>query len=657
MDSDTKNPSLVKGEIRFSNDNRAAFVKATGSTPASDLIAALEIKKPATVFLLIGGADHLDPSLNHKIERLLDEGLALAAADATALIVDGGTQAGVMELMGKAVALRGRVTPLLGVAPEGKVTYPGGPEEGSIEDGAALDPNHSHFVLVEGSDWAAGTEVMFQLVTELASEANVVAILVNGGDETKNEVVRAAKAGWPVIAIQGSGRLADDVASHIAFAEQGDFELFSLEEDPQSFRKVVSRLAESALAEAWNRFRQYDSASDVNKKNHTRLLSISLAIGVLGTLFALAQKQFAVEGRSYEFIWVASVSFALLPFLGLLTLPLLQVFKPKNELVLARVQIIGAALSLLLLSVAVAYPVRFLSVMVKIFTYLAVVTPIGVSILLAGSNQFKHRRKWILLRAAAEAVKKEIYRYRARVGEYSDEATSNNAVDTAANVAANPPAKAGANPGNPEANPEANPETNPAKRDSRNEALTKKIAKITKDLMETEVNTGSLQYGGSGPPSGTDDGFSFLSGERYIEVRLVDQMVWYQKQTAKLERQRFEFQIMIYVVGGGGSLLAAFGAQLWVALTTAAVTALTAWVTDFRLDVNLVKYNQTAAELSNLKYWWSTLSAQEKTILANRQNLVDSTEKTLEAEQSGWVQQMQEAAKQVTATTGTGKTA
>ena len=44
-------------------------------------------------------------------------------------------------------------------------------------------------------------------------------------------------------------------------------------------------------------------------------------------------------------------------------------------------------------------------------------------------------------------------------------------------------------------------------------------------------------------------------------------------------------------------MLAAFRAQLWVALTTATVTALTAWVSDLKLDVNLVKYNQAAAEL------------------------------------------------------------
>src|SRR5712692_5687284 len=188
MDSQPNNPSLKKVEIRFLNDNRAVFVKAAPATPAANLIAALEIKKPATVLLLIGGADDLDPALNAQIEHLLEHGLALAAADTNALIIDGGTRAGVMERIGKVIARSGRVTPLLGIAPAGKVTYPGGPDEGSIPDGAALDSNHSHFVLVEGDEWSSSTEIMFKLVAELAKQSRVVTVLINGGEEARDEV-------------------------------------------------------------------------------------------------------------------------------------------------------------------------------------------------------------------------------------------------------------------------------------------------------------------------------------------------------------------------------------------------------------------------------------------------------------------------------------
>ena len=624
MDSQPNNPSLKKVEIRFLNDNRAVFVKAAPATPAIDLISALEIKKPATVLLLIGGADDLDPALNTQIEPLLEHGLALAAADTNALIIDGGTRAGVMERIGKVIARSGRVTPLLGIAPAEKVTYPGGPAEGSIPGGAALDPNHSHFVLVEGSQWSDGTEVMFKLVSELAKESRVVVILINGGNEAREEVLRAGKLGWPVIAIQGSGRLADDIAAQVTFADQGEFDVFNLKQNPEGLRELISRHAEGALKEAWRRLKQYDSTAMVNQALHKRLLSFTLAIGVLGTLFALAQKQFTLAGKYYGFVVTSSVLLAAVPVLLMIAVTSLQIFKPKKEKewILEYAWWIAGSVSGVLLIIAVISPLGFLNKAVTVFQYLAIAPPIIVSILLAGSSRFKNRHKWTLLRGSAEAIKKEIYRYRTRVGDYADQVEPK----------------------------EDSKEAVATPRRSRDVALKDNIVRITQYLMQTEVNTGSFIYEAKKPPAKPtdDDEFSFLTPERYLEVRLVDQMRWYEGKTATLERQRSEFQWLIYIVGGAGSLLAALGAQLWVALTTAAVTALTAWVADLKLDVNLVKYNQAAADLSNLRYWWSTLSAEDKAELENRQKLVNTTEQILETERASWVQQMEETTKETT---------
>src|SRR5229473_3960674 len=165
MDPQPNNPLLQKGEIRFPNDNRAVFVRASPNQDPADLIRALEVVKPRTLLVLIGGANDLDQRLTSQIEQLFSRGLARAAADTGALIIDGGTVSGVMALMGKAVADRERISPLLGVAPEGKVNYPGRATEEVIPDGAPLDPNHSHFVLVEGTEWSSGNDVMFKLAS------------------------------------------------------------------------------------------------------------------------------------------------------------------------------------------------------------------------------------------------------------------------------------------------------------------------------------------------------------------------------------------------------------------------------------------------------------------------------------------------------------
>lgn len=53
--------------------------------------------------------------------------------------------------------------------------------EGATEDGAPLDPNHSHFVLVESEQWGGEIETMYKQAEELAKEATVLTVLVNAG--------------------------------------------------------------------------------------------------------------------------------------------------------------------------------------------------------------------------------------------------------------------------------------------------------------------------------------------------------------------------------------------------------------------------------------------------------------------------------------------
>ena len=90
----------------------------------ASLIDALGISSPKNLILLIGGADKLDENPRFRLTQLFSRGIARAAADAEALIIDGGTQAGVMQIMGQGIADRGRRSSLLGVAP-GESGLPG----------------------------------------------------------------------------------------------------------------------------------------------------------------------------------------------------------------------------------------------------------------------------------------------------------------------------------------------------------------------------------------------------------------------------------------------------------------------------------------------------------------------------------------------------
>jgi len=52
---------------------------------------------------------------------------------------------------------------------------------------------------------------------------------------------------------------------------------------------------------------------------------------------------------------------------------------------------------------------------------LVLVTPVAISIVGAYNSHFREGNKWILLRGAAEAMKREIFRFRTQAGAYGDQ--------------------------------------------------------------------------------------------------------------------------------------------------------------------------------------------------------------------------------------------
>ena len=186
------------------------------------------------------------------LATLFADGVAPVAAELGALIIDGGTQSGVMAMMGEAVARHPGKCQLLGIAPKGKITNPeiaGGSE---ISDGAALEPNHSHFVLVESDEWGGETAKMLELAR--AFNAPIVAILVNGGAIAADEALQSVRNGWPLLVIEGSGRFADELSAAIRdgqfaksvevseIARSGRVTLFHVDDAAEKLRDELRRM-------------------------------------------------------------------------------------------------------------------------------------------------------------------------------------------------------------------------------------------------------------------------------------------------------------------------------------------------------------------------------------------------------------------------------
>lgn len=198
-------------EINFSNGNRAQALLAPVGAPVDDMASLLGIQAPRNVILIAGGASAMGKESDDELFPLLMNGIVRPATSLDALILDGGTQTGVMALIGLGVAQQQHRPTLLGVAANGMVLYPG-KTTGTNEGAVPLDPNHSHFILVEADTWGQETRTMYELVQFLSRGHASVAILVNGGEIARKEALYNVHQGRPLIIIEGSGRAADEIA-------------------------------------------------------------------------------------------------------------------------------------------------------------------------------------------------------------------------------------------------------------------------------------------------------------------------------------------------------------------------------------------------------------------------------------------------------------
>jgi hypothetical protein len=247
--------------------------------------------------------------------------------------------------------------------------------------------------------------------------------------------------------------------------------------------------------------------------------------------------------------------------------------------------------------------------------YIILVIPIVITTLAAAANEFSAGKKWILLRASAESIKKEIYRYRAKAEIYSDQETQ---------------------------------ET------SREVKLIQRVNAISDNLIKGETKLAALQsYRGPIPPlygaHPNDDGLSFFTPDRYLPLRLVEQYDFYKSRTIRLEKQLQRLQWLIYIIGGAGTLLVALGLELWIALTTALVTAFATYLEYQQIESRLIRYNRTAINLHQIMLWWEALSVEQQADPRNVDKLVGKTEATIHSEHAAWVQEMQDVLEELAA--------
>lgn len=236
---------------------------------------------------------------------------------------------------------------------------------------------------------------------------------------------------------------------------------------------------------------------------------------------------------------------------------------------------------------------------------LFVATPAVASALAAFATKKFSNGDWLITRAGAEEIQKEIYFYRTILQW----------------------------------------------KKSRRSYLEKRLAEIQRQVYRGLNGELSFEsYNGPIPPNyypddpTSDPGFADLTGEEYLKYRLENQLNWHNKEITEYKVERDRLTILILVAGVLGTIFAAWGGNLsiWVAFTASITAALIGWQELRNIDVIVRNYSKVVLELTILYDHWVNLEPEERTN-AEFYKTVRGCEDVLWAQNTEYIRSMQEA--------------
>jgi SLOG in TRPM, prokaryote len=184
-----------------------------GIVSTDDIAAALDgagLRRDRVVIVLVGGAGGMAADDLETVTSVLRNEVVPIAERRDAVVIDGGTDSGVMRLIGRARSASGGRFPLVGVAAEGTIADPWA--VGASPDAVELEPNHTLFLLVPGTRWGDEARWITEVAKVVAGGRPSVTVLVNGGQIAYTDAAGSLGSGRPVVVLAGSGRTADAIA-------------------------------------------------------------------------------------------------------------------------------------------------------------------------------------------------------------------------------------------------------------------------------------------------------------------------------------------------------------------------------------------------------------------------------------------------------------
>jgi hypothetical protein len=186
--------------LKHGIDAPALNISTEGEIPQA--LKKLGISRPQKVIVLIGGASGIG-FLDQLAVKKAVEVIARLADEMDAVIVDGGTQAGIMTEIGNQRKNHNFSFPLIGVVFDSLLT--------KEEPKNILDPNHTHFVFIPGDDWGDESSWIAKIATRIAEGEKSITVLINGGEISQHDVQYSLNEDRHVFIMRGTGRLADEI--------------------------------------------------------------------------------------------------------------------------------------------------------------------------------------------------------------------------------------------------------------------------------------------------------------------------------------------------------------------------------------------------------------------------------------------------------------
>ena len=165
-------------------------------------LTELGLPHPKPVIVLVGGAGGIGWLEKFPMAKAIRVIAQLAEATRS-VVVDGGTQAGIMAEIGKQRKRNRFSFPLVGVVVDSLLT--------KEEPQSILDPDHTHFFLVPGDDWGDESAWISKIATAIAGDQKSITVLVNGGNISRTDVSYSLLETRPAFVMRGTGRMADEI--------------------------------------------------------------------------------------------------------------------------------------------------------------------------------------------------------------------------------------------------------------------------------------------------------------------------------------------------------------------------------------------------------------------------------------------------------------